>query len=112
MPASIVYCHCAYAKVITPEVKREVLARLLESGVPFDAVPDLCQLSAAKDPWLKQLVERPGVRICACYPRAVKSLLAFAEVQPAADAEFLNMRAQSAPTIVDRLLTTTEETQP
>ena len=38
-PAKILYCRCAYAKVIAPEVKDAVLQRLTQSGVAFEAVP-------------------------------------------------------------------------
>ena len=51
----ILYCHCAYARVVPPEVKAEVLAKLAASDVEFDAVPDLCELSARRDPALKKL---------------------------------------------------------
>ena len=37
----ILYCHCKHARVIAPEVKEGVLKALCESGVAFDAVPDL-----------------------------------------------------------------------
>ena len=49
-PARIVYCHCAYAQVVPKAVKEEVLQQLLESGVAFDAVADLCEMSAKRDP--------------------------------------------------------------
>jgi len=37
-PLRILYCHCAYAQVVPPEVKAQVLAKLAESGVAFEAV--------------------------------------------------------------------------
>ena len=49
-PAPILYCHCAYAKIVPAATKQEVLERLVRSGVPFEAVPDLCEMSARKDP--------------------------------------------------------------
>lgn len=102
---SILYCHCAYAKVVPPEVKAEVLQRLVRSGVPFEAVPDLCERSAAKDPSLRQLAARAGVRIAACYPRAVKALfVAAGAALPVEGTEILNMRVQSAEEVADRLL--------
>ena len=70
----ILYCNCSYAKVVPPEVKEEVLRKLCASGVAFDAVADLCDMSARKDPALKKLVESGAVRIAACYPRAVRWL--------------------------------------
>ena len=45
---AILYCHCRYAQVVPPEVKSEVLERLCASGLPFEAVPDLCELSARR----------------------------------------------------------------
>ena len=41
----IVYCHCAFAQVVPREVKLTVLGKLTASGVPFEAVPDLCEMS-------------------------------------------------------------------
>src|SRR5258708_1681734 len=49
----ILYCHCQYAQVVPPEVKEAVLRKLAESGVAFDAVADLCELSARQDSSLK-----------------------------------------------------------
>ena len=51
MPESrILYCHCAYAKVVPEETKEQVLEQLADSGVAFEAVADLCEMSARKDP--------------------------------------------------------------
>ena len=44
------YCHCQYAQVVRPRGKRAVLQALCESGLPFEAVADLCEMSARKDP--------------------------------------------------------------
>ena len=52
---AIVYCHCAYARVIAPETKTEVLTRLAASGVEWEAVPDLCEMSARHDAHLATL---------------------------------------------------------
>lgn len=53
--APILYCHCAYAQVVPPEVKTAVLEALSASGVSFEAVPDLCEMSARRDPGLAQI---------------------------------------------------------
>ena len=99
----ILYCHCAYADVVAPEVKHEVLQRLVASGVAFDAVADLCQLSAAKDPALQQLAGQPGLQIVACYPRAVRGLFAAAgSPLPDDSTPILNMREQAAQVIAAR----------
>ncbi|MBI1896206.1 MAG: hypothetical protein HYZ57_15550 [Acidobacteria bacterium] len=103
--ARILYCHCAYARVVPPEVKQEVLAKLAESGVEFDAVPDLCEMSARRDPKLTELARGGALRIAACYPRAVKWLFAAAGAAlPSEGVEVLNMREQPAETVLHSIL--------
>ena len=104
-PGKILYCRCAYAKVIAPDVKDEVLQRLARSGATFEAVPDLCEMSARRDPALKRLAAEDGIKIAACYPRAVKWLFSAAQAPLTKDTvEILNMRVDSAGTVVERLL--------
>ncbi len=100
----LLYCHCAYARVVPAEVKQEVLRRLSESGRSFDAVADLCEMSAKCDPSLEKLGGRSELKIAACYPRAVKWLFASAGVTLAEDAAVLNMRTQTADEIIAQLL--------
>lgn len=101
----ILYCHCAYARVVPPEVKQEVLARLTESGVAFDAVPDLCEMSARRDPKLGEVLDGGDLQIAACYPRAVKWLFSAAGVPlPEEGVEVLNMREQPADAVVYSIL--------
>lgn len=96
-PPRILYCHCAYAQVVPKDVKEAVLKKLCDSGVAFDAVADLCEMSARRDPALKELAEGGAVKIAACYPRAVKWLFAAAKAPlPAEGTEVLNMRVQPA----------------
>jgi heterodisulfide reductase subunit A-like polyferredoxin len=105
MSERILYCNCSYAQVVPKEVKGEVLRRLCASGAAFDAVADLCDMSARKDPALRRLVEPGSVKIAACYPRAVKWLFHAAGTPlPAEGVEVLNMREQSADEISRRLL--------
>ncbi|NBV20518.1 MAG: hypothetical protein EBS05_00765 [Proteobacteria bacterium] len=93
----ILYCHCQYAQVVPPEVKAAVLQKLSDSGVAFDAVADLCEMSARQDPSLKRLADGGPVKIAACFPRAVKWLFHTAKADlPLDTAEVLNMRVQSA----------------
>ena len=100
----ILYCHCAYAQVVPKEVKEDVLKRLCGSGAAFDAVADLCDMSARKDPALKKLVESGDVKIVACFPRAVKWLFHAAGAPlPKEGVEFLNMREQSADDVMKSL---------
>ena len=100
----ILYCHCQYAQVVPKDVKEAVLRRLCESGVAFDAVADLCEMSARRDPALKQLAASGAVKIAACFPRAVKGLFHQCDADLAADrTEVLNMRTLTADEICARL---------
>ncbi len=101
---AILYCHCRYAQVIPADVKAAVLKQLCESDLPFEAVPDLCELSARRDPSLQRLAAAGPLKIAACFPRAVKWLFAAANAPlPLGATEVLNMRAQSAAEVADAL---------
>lgn len=103
-PPRILYCNCTYAQVVPKEVKEAVLRRLCDSGVAFEAVADLCEMSARRDPALQRLAEGGAVKIAACYPRAVKWLFAAAQAPlPLDQTEVLNMRAQSADDVATAL---------
>jgi hypothetical protein len=107
--STLVYCRCAYAKVVPVEVKNEVLARLAASGAAFEAVPDLCALSARKDPALARLAAQPELVVAACYPRAVRWLF-HAGGAPLRETgvEVLNMRTETAEAVVARALSQTK----
>ena len=101
----ILYCHCAYAQVVPKDVKEEILRKLSESGKSFDAVADLCEMSARKDPSLDELAAGGDVKIVACYPRAVKWLFNAAGMKlPESGVEVLNMRTEPAEKIVNVIL--------
>jgi hypothetical protein len=92
----LLFCNCTYAQIVPKEVKQAVLRKLCESGVAFEAVADLCEMSARRDPALQRLAAAGAVKIAACYPRAVKWLFAAAQAPlPENSAEVLNMRVQS-----------------
>lgn len=96
-PPRIVYCHCAFAQVIPVDVKHGVLARLADSGVEFDCVPDLCEMSARRDPALVELSQSPNARIAACYARAVQGLFTAAGCSlPKEGVEIVNLRTLNA----------------
>lgn len=102
--ARILYCHCQYAQVVPRETKDAVLRRLSESGVAFDAVADLCEMAARRDPALKQLAAGGAVKIAACFPRAVKGLFHQCGADLAAGVtEILNMRTTTAEEVCGRL---------
>lgn len=101
----LLYCNCTYGNVIPPEIKREVLKRLSDSGVSFEVVADLCEMSARKDPRLQRLTESGDARIAACYPRAVRWLFRAGGADlPEHGVDILNMRKMSADDVVARLL--------
>jgi len=111
----ILYCRCAYAQVVPPEVKQDVLAGLAASGRGFEAVADLCEMAARRDPQLKSLAadDRP-LKIAACWPRAVQGLFQLADAPlPKQGVEIHNMRTDSAAEVLSGVLgepaTTPEE---
>jgi len=106
-PTKILYCRCAFAQVIPEETKNEVLKQLCDSGVTFESVADLCEMSARRDSRLKGIFDDEStVRIAACEPRAVKWLFHQADVPFPDDesVEVLNMRDAEPGDIVDKLL--------
>jgi len=101
----ILYCNCTYAQVVPQEVKAEVLRRLCASGAAFDAVADLCDMSARKDPALRKLSESGPVRIAACFPRAVRWLFHAAGAPlPKEGVQILNMREETAEAVAGQLV--------
>lgn len=99
----ILYCHCAHAQVVPEATKQAVLAALAQSGRPFEAVADLCELSARKDPSLPGLLARPGLQVVACHRRAVSWLLHAAGTALPESTTVHNMRADSAESLVAAL---------
>jgi heterodisulfide reductase subunit A-like polyferredoxin len=91
--AKLVYCHCAYAQVVPPDVKQQVLRALTESDASFEAVPDLCEMAARRDAAMARIATAGAVRIAACYPRAVRALFVAAGTPlPPVGVEIVNMR--------------------
>ena len=105
MSARILYCHCAFAKVVPAEVKSAVLAGLSDADVEFDAVPDLCEMSARSDPRLRELAAQQPLHVAACFPRAVKWLFAAAGAElPSGTTRVWNMRTDTAESVVKGLV--------
>ena len=101
----ILYCHCAFARVVNEDVKEDVLAGLAASDLAFDAVPDLCELAARQDPSLARLAAEGRTEIVACYPRAVRWLFHAAEADlPEEGVTIHNMRETEPRAILDELL--------
>lgn len=111
--ARILYCHCAFAKVVPAEVKTAVLNGLSEANVEFDAVPDLCEMAACGDVRLRELAAGKSLRIAACYPRAVRWLFASAGAPlPEQTVRVWNMRVEPADVVVSALLGPADEAGP
>ena len=101
----IVYCHCAYAQVVPLDVKEHVLRELAERDISFEAVPDLCEMAARRDPCLARIAGGGPVRLAACYPRAVKWLFASAgSPLPPEGVHIVNMRTATGSESVAALL--------
>lgn len=101
----ILYCHCAFAKVVPNEVKSAVLQGLSDAGVEFDAVPDLCEMSARADARLTEWSQNGPLQIAACYPRAVKWLFAAGGATlPETGTRVWNMRVESSDVVLNGLL--------
>jgi hypothetical protein len=103
MPPRILYCHCAYAQVVPADTKAAVLEQLSASGVSFEAVPDLCEMSARRDPGLAEIASRGEATIVACYPRAVRWLFNAAGTSLPDHVRVLNMRVAEAAEILSAL---------
>jgi len=106
MPAEtrIVYCRCGYSREVPAETKDAALSVLAGSDAAFEAVPDLCELAALRDPVLAAWAREGFLRIVACHPRAVTWLFhAGGAALADADSKVLNMKDLSAEEITRRL---------
>jgi hypothetical protein len=100
----IVYCHCAFAQVVPADVKAAVLQGLSESGRSVEGVPDLCEMSAKRDPELVRIAASQGTDIIACYPRAVRWLFAAAGAPlPEPGPRIINMRVETGAAVLAAL---------
>ncbi len=100
----VLYCECAFSDLVPEAAKADLVQRLRGAGVAFEAVPDLCELAARRDPLLKAVAERGDALIIACYPRAVRWLFAYAGVPlPEAGVSILNLRVEEPEAIVRRV---------
>lgn len=104
MAETYVYCHCAYARTVPEDTKEEVLEALVEAGVAFEAVSDLCEMSARKDAKLKDLAKAENLRLAACFPRAVHWLFSGAGAPLPESTKIFNMREEGSEEIVEGLL--------
>jgi NAD-dependent dihydropyrimidine dehydrogenase PreA subunit len=99
-----IYCHCAYYQIVHEQTKSAILNALKNTGTEFQAVADLCQMSANRDPALKLWAKAESIKIIACYPRAVRWLFhAGGAPLSQGDIEFFNMRVDGAEKIISSL---------
>jgi ferredoxin len=100
----VLYCHCAFTKLIPKAVKRRLLRSLLAAQTPFTPISDLCALAARQDPRLARWAKAESLLIIACHPRAVRALFhsAGAELR-AGRVEFLNLRSLKGRGLARRL---------
>ena len=89
-----IYCRCAFAQVIPEDIKNAHLEKLCTSAEPFDAVPDLCEMAARKDPKLAEIAAAPDAEIIACHPRAVRGLFTQACTPVTESTKITNMREE------------------
>ena len=100
-PHRVLYCRCAFAQTVPQVVKDEVLQRLSDSSQPFEAVSDLCEMSAQNDPRLQEIAACGRAKIVACYPRAVRWLFHAAAAplpEPAEALRWFLLPSEVAPT--------------
>ena len=100
----ILFCNCGYSDIIDHTIRAEILKKLATTELDFEAVQDLCELAAKKDPKLKRWAQSESLTIVACYRRTVKWLFdsADAELDPE-KTKFHNMRASTAEEIISSL---------
>ena len=96
---NILYCHCASAQVLLPATREAALRALCEAGMPFEAVADLCERSAHRDPLLSRLAAEGNMIVAACHPRTVRCLFAAADAALPENTQYLNLRTGDAETI-------------
>ncbi len=101
----ILYCHCAFAQVIPNEVKQAVLDKLLQSNTKFETVPDLCEMSARKDPILQSLCRRNKHSYSCLLQKSCVRTFSFCWLSPSKEGpQIINMRVLNAEEAINTLL--------
>ena len=109
--ATILFCRCSYPQVIPQDTSSRLLGALESSDRDFHIISDLCFAAARQPDQLKDLVENKSIKILACFPRAVKSLLGWAGINTD-DVEFYNMRTTPPEELINSIFGIDENTQP
>ncbi len=101
----VIYCHCAHAKIVPEDVKKEVLEGLCRADVEWEAVSDLCEMAARRDPDLASIADGKKIKVAACYPRAVKWLLnSTGRNFDVTAVQVCNMRSQTASVVLNDIM--------
>ena len=100
----VVYCHCADYQLVPEEIKSRVLDALVDSGVEFKFVSDLCKMAVQEKTVLQDWgKESCGIKIIACFPRTIKWLFEYAGVTLPKDTEFVNLRVDDIEQVISKL---------
>lgn len=92
----IIICQCQNAQRVSESAYGRACDAFKNASQTVACVDDLCALAAKKDPLLKQWAEESELIVCACFPRAVRSLFAHAGVQLPESAKLIDLRADNA----------------
>ena len=91
--AAVLLCRCEQAHVVSAETVAAIREHLTQAGAAFHETDDLCGLAARRPEVLSALATADDVLIAACFPRAVRWLLAAAGAPlPADRTRVVNMR--------------------
>ena len=109
----VIYCDCVYSEHIPSDTRRAVRSGLVRAGVPFEAVPDLCEWAATRSARLKDWTRGASLTVIACFPRAVRGLLhaGGVPVDNGVELTCLNMLTQSPEEILATVLSASHPTR-
>lgn len=93
----ITICACSSRTFINRAEVAKVAAAAQKAGMEVTLLSDLCELCENKSETIHEIAK---TTIVACYPRAVKSLMAFAGED---DVQSLDLRSQTADTVLAAL---------
>jgi hypothetical protein len=101
----ILSCHRACAQAVPRELKQAVLKPRCEAGVAVEAVADLCEMSARRDPALALPTDNGSVTVATRDPRDVNWHIAATRAPlPAVQTGILYLRVQGIAELAGALL--------
>lgn len=90
----IIICQCQNARLIPESAIRRVSEILENASQPVVCVDDLCAMAAKKDPLLREWASQDELVICACFPRAVRSLFSHAKAALPESTTVVNLQTE------------------